>query len=361
MQRIGPITSPADTLAATTVAVEAAPALRAYLAALSRSGRSKLRARLTARGYSPEQVEAIIPRVESGRPANDPTGTFEGLSTPVMSAIADALGVPSIPLGLEAWDDPATASAAADAIMGHYANPTSATVSLTLLRNGLKALGAAEAVWRATLRPGITRFHNQRNEARREERVQEGLSVPDVFRRIADLRGRVEGYLTQGAAFHPAGQSAADLLVALSARPGEAETLTVGERGGVTGVLKKRGVDGTYNLVSALGADVASQFLTLWKAAPLAARTKAMRDLSALVGTWGIQRWDLRAIGAGLSTAAAIAGDAANPVVIEDVRRATLRLAVPNRREAVDHYACFDKSCAVNDPMTQLCASLSEL
>jgi hypothetical protein len=357
MQRIGPIVKPSNTLEETVERVAQAPALRAYLAALTRSGRSKLRGRLQDRGYSQEQVEAIIPSSKGGRPAKAPAGTFEGLSEPVRSAIADALGMNAFPTEFLDWNDEETASAAADAVVDHYDNPTTITTKLTMLRNGLKALGVPEAVWRATLRPDITRVHNERGEARRAERAAEGLQVPEPFRRIADLRARVEALIDRpGEVGYPDGQAAADLLVVLSARPGEAETLTIGERGGVRGALKKRGVERAYNLVSALGPDTARRFLALWQATPLPARTRAMRDLGALVRAWGIQKRDLRAIGAALAERAAVlAGAVANPAQGRDVQRAALRHAEPARREAVDHYA------RVNDPVARLCAQLAEL
>jgi len=356
MQRIGPITKPADSLDETARKVANAPALQAYLHGLSRSGRSKLRSRLLTRGYAPEQVAVIIPQATGGRPrVAAREGPFEALSGPVKSAIADALGLEAFPTAFEDWNDAETASVAADAVVGHYDSPSSAATKLTLLRNGLKALGIPEAVWRATLRPDITRAHNARNAERRAERAAEGLTVPAPFQRITDLRDRVEGYLA-AAATAPDGQAAADLLVVLSARPGEAETLTIGERGGVRGALKKRGVERTYNIVSALGPDTAADLLGLWQRTPLRARTAAMNQLSALVRAWGIQKRDLRAIGAHLAERAAVlAGAVANPVEGRDVQRAALRHAEPARREAVDHYA------RVNDPVAQLCAELAEL
>ena len=359
MQRIGPITKPADSLDETARKVANAPALQAYLHGLSRSGRSKLRSRLLTRGYTPEQVAVIVPQAAGGRPrVAAREGPFEALSGPVKSAIADALGLEAFPTAFEDWNDAETASVAADAVVGHYDSPSSAATKLTLLRNGLKALGIPEAVWRATLRPEITTAHNVRSAERRAERAAEGLTVPAPFQRITDLRDRVEGYLAavpQADRF-PDGQAAADLLVVLSARPGEAETLTIGERGGVRGALKKRGVEHTYNIVSALGPDTAADLLGLWQRTPLRARTAAMNQLSALVRAWGIQKRDLRAIGAHLAERAAVlAGAVANPVEGRDVQRAALRHAEPARREAVDHYA------RVNDPVAQLCAELAEL
>ena len=74
------------------------------------------------------------------------------------------------------------------------------------------------------------------------------------------------------------------------------------------------------------------------------------------MSSWGIQRRDLRAIGAHLAVRGVIlAGNAYNTVQVDDARRAALRHAGPNIRPAVDRYA------RVVDPIAQLSAQLAEL
>jgi hypothetical protein len=104
------------------------------------------------------------------------------------------------------------------------------------LRAGLKRLGVSDAVVRATYRPEITTQANALAEAGRAERCAKGLNVPSQSLRIADLSERVAGYL-RGGALPPTGQALADLMVALSARPGEVKTLTVVPGGKVVGAL----------------------------------------------------------------------------------------------------------------------------
>lgn len=356
MQRIQPWANLADSPEDLQREALARPAYQNYYRQMSRAGRSKFRARLKADGFDADQVRALAPMGEPGRPAQDRLPVeFAGLSRPVKGSIADALGLAEFPLTAEDWGSAETASEAADAIARHYENPTSAATALTHLRNGLKSLGVPEEVVVATYRPDITQAHNERAEARREERAAEGLNIPPPFARIADLRARVEEYLLAGPEWVPDGQAAADFLVALSARPGEASSLGLGTRGGVVGVLKKRGVEASYNLVSAIGEETARAFLAAWKRASAAHRREAMRLLGALVADWGIQRRDLRAIGSHLAVRAGVlAGDIQNAVGARDAQQAALRhAAVP--RAAVDHYA------RVNDPVAQLCAQLAEL
>lgn len=350
---------PLDTPEAIARAMAAYPEYSEYYRRISRAGRSKLRARLRTDGFNDAQIEVLAPMDKPGRPARGPrVDPFAGLSRPAKTVVAEALGLDEFPEALDDWGADDTAAVAADALVEYYTNPTSAAVALTALRNGLKALGAPQEVIASTFRAGVTEAHNARMEVRRAERAAEGLNIPGPYQRIADLRARVATYLAAGPRWIPDGQAAADLLVALSARPGEADTLDLGARGGVVGVLKKRGTDQTYNLVSALGLETAQALLAAWKRSSATHRRAAMADLGHLVTGWAIQRRDLRAIGSHLAARAAVlAGDARNAVEVRDVQQAALRHApaAPGRRAAVDHYA------RVNDDVAQLCAQLAEL
>jgi hypothetical protein len=356
MNRLLAWASTADSVEELARELATRPAFTAYYREMSRAGRCKLRTRLREAGFDDDQVKVLAPMGESGRPLNSRSrGPFEGLSLPVQGTIADALGLEKFPEAAEEWSDPETAHRAASAIVLHYTNPTSATAALTHLRNGLKALLLPQEVVAATYRPRVTEAHNIRAEVRREGRAAEGLHVPPPFIRIADLRARIQGYLQAGPAWVPDGQAAADFLVAFSARPGEASTLDLGERGGVVGALKKRGAEASYNIVSAIGEEMAQALLAAWKRASAKDRRVAMRDLGALTKTWGVQRRDMRAIGSHLAVrAGVIAGDVSTTVGARDVQQAALRHA-PVRRAAVDNYA------RVVDPLAQLGARLAEL
>ena len=260
---------------------------------------------------------------------------------------------------------PQNAAIAASAIVEKYPNPTTATLNLGKFRKVLGLIYAPlpvpASVIAATLRPDITVEHNRRNEAARAERVARGIEVPQPFERLADIRERVERFVAAPA---PTAQTAADLMVAFAARPGEASSIDIGERGGVRGVtvtaLKKRDKAGApmYAVAGALGEPLAVRFVEAWKASPVKARTKAMRTLPDLCRTWGLQVRDLRALGATLAVRAdVLAGRVQNDGQARDAHRSALRHEppAPGARPAAEHYA------RVNDPVALLCAQLAEL
>jgi hypothetical protein len=344
----------------TTTATEAAEALAAdekwaqIMGGLDQPRRCKLRKQI-AQEFSEEVASVLLPMRKVGRPVVY-VGPWSSLSGPVRAAIdaAKILRVPLTETGAEDWT-PEAVSAAADVIANHYSrSPSSGAMGISWLRSGLIAIGVAPEAIRASARPELTRAHNLKIQAARSERVAEGFEAPPEFMRVADLTERVRKYLA--ADDPPDGQTAADLLVALSARPGEAETLVIGEHGGVRGSLKKRGAESEMPLVSSLGYDLAVSFLGKWKAASSQDRRRAMRDLSALVRKWGIQKRDLRAVGAMLAIRSAqLAGAVENQGQAREVHRTALRHAEPAAAAAQDHYA------RVNDPTSVVCAKVSEL
>jgi hypothetical protein len=344
------------------------PSVGAYFEGLSKPSRSKARGRLAAAGYSAEVVDVLAPLRNGPRaPPASEASAWGLLGGPARQAVADALGVADpgrLPEAPEYWT-PAAASRAADAIAAHYANPTSAALNLTALRRVLRVVFAAagaipEPVRAATLRPDNTTAHNERNDAARAERVARGIEVPPPFERIGDLRARVEAFIAGG---DLTAQTAADLLVALSARPGEATRIAVGDRGGVRGVtvaaLKKRDPHGLpiFAVAGALGEPLAVRFVDAWQARGIKPRADALRALPALARGWGLQARDLRALGAMLAVRAeALAGNVANDGQARDAHRAALRHEEPGRhRPAAESYA------RVNDPVARLCAQIAEL
>lgn len=332
------------------------PATAAYLDGMLPQNQSRLRKALLAHGYPDSVVVTLVPPTRA-RPRDAPEGPWSLLTAPVRDSIAEALKVGALSTSPTAWT-PAKAHIAADVITAHYDNIASQTLGLSSLRSALRAVfapkDAPQEVIAATLRPDITIARNKKAEEAREARAGAGISLPGPYRTIEALVGRVRDYIAS--CDDPTAQTAADFLVAFSARPGEAQTLELGARGSVTGMLKKRGNNDTMPLVSALGRGMAEQFITRWKAEPITARAKAMRDLPALVREWGLQQRDLRAVGANLAVrAAALSGGAINAVQARDVERAALRHAAPARRAAADHYA------RVNDPSVTLSALIAEI
>lgn len=346
MQRVRDVVDCQASVTDAETSLENAPALRVYLDRLPASGRSRLRSRMRSHLYPEPLIYLVVPLHKQGKVAcpDRLTCVFAGIPGPARTAIANSFGLEQFPLTRAEWtcesveDTKRRASLAADALLDHYSNVASAAVKLTALRGALRALGFPEAIWAETLRPNITRAHNERNEARRCERVAAGIEIPEPYKCIRDLRERVIGYLAADR-FYPDGLAAGDLLVTLSARPGEAESLIIGEHGGVRGILKKRGVDAAFNIVSALGGDLARAFLELWRGTKADQRRCALKELTTIAHGWGLQRRDLRAIGAHLAgRAAAEAGEALNQGAIREVKRAALRHAERAQRDALDHY-----------------------
>ena len=237
--------------------------------------------------------------------------------------------------------------------MGKYKNPNTFCNALTNFRYTLKALNVSPEALKASERKDIWASRNATLNARKIVADETPLVVPSPFATVAALTRRVNGYLAYPDGWCN-GQAAADFLVALSARPGEVETLELGEFGGVTGVLKKRDKANAYNLVSAIGTETAEKFLSLWKSTDIGTRRAAMRQLDPLVQGWGMRRKDLRKIGAHLAVRVAArdgcvrtAGDA------RLVRQAALRH--DPFQAPVDYYT------GVVDPVARLTALMSEL
>jgi len=161
----------------------------------------------------------------------------------------------------------------------------------------------------------------------------------------------------------PDAQTAADIMVALTARPGEVASIDVGERGGIRGAtivaLKKRYADNepVFAVAGALGIPLTVRFVDAWSHSTVRSRNAALRGLPALCASWGLQKRDLRALGASLAVRAEVlAGNVGNDGQARDAHRAALRHGDPGRhRPAAENYA------RVNDPTAQLCAQLAEL
>lgn len=333
MQTVVQHIPPTAPLAAATAILAEHPEVRSYYDAMPRALKSRTRSGLMNLGYARDVVEAVIPLNAPGKQKYK--GVFDLLSTPGRNAIVAALGPPGGDIALIEWT-PETASLAADTLIAKYeTNVVSAVCALKGFRHGLYKLlqldpavpAKQQPIIAATLRPELTKRANAIGAESTRQRGETGITVPEPYERISALVERVQAFVAGGAC---TGQTAADLLVSLSARPGEAETLEIGDRGAVKGVLKKGNLEEQFNLVSALGEQLARQFLELWRARPIAERRRAMKELHPLVAIWGLQRRDLRAVGAALAVRASIlAGGAATVQTARTVHRAALRHAEP--------------------------------
>jgi hypothetical protein len=342
------------------------PAVAKYFEAMSRSSKTRTRQRLTAAGYPETVVDIVLPPVGAGAPIQAPVA--EGspwllVSGPARRAIMDALEIEELPSDATYWTA-AVANRAANAIASrHPENDSTASMYLGRLRGALALVYAPaklpDDVRNATLRPDITRARNLKGAERLAVRIEAGVEVPEPFKRIADLRARVLAFVSGETP--PSGQTLADLLTAFAARPGEADKLELGERGGVkgitAGVLKKRGADGkaVYPLISALGDGLAGRLLTAWKGIAARDRIAAKKELNILTRGWGIVPRDLRAIGAALAVRAEVLEDHGNNA---GQQREALRGALrhePSPAQAREYYE------RVNDPLAKFYAKFAEL
>jgi hypothetical protein len=359
MQRIAPLLYTGASAQEARNVLAANPDLVAYLTGLKSSHRSLYRAKLS-KVYDQGVVDVLIPlRAKGGARQVKYTGPWELLSAPARTVVAAATGLESLERSVAADWDEKTVTTAADALVQYYLGPdkegsaSSVAMALRGLRAGLATLDVDPEISRASRREDITALHNQKIAKSREERVAAGIEVPAPYARIGDLINRVKAFIATPTSM--SAQTAADFLVALSARPGELETLTLGPRGAVKGVLKKRGdPSASFNIVSSIGQDLASDFVAAWQKASPPLRHAAVLGLERLVTSWGLQRRDLRAIGAHLAVKAEVlAGRATNSGQERKIHADALRHKAAPR--AQDHYE------RVNDPLAQLCVQLGEL
>lgn len=336
-----------------TAALAADPAWKTVLDSYVGPRRANLRKAVRDQ-YSVEVADALLPHRPKGR---HPTvaGIWTGLSDKTREAINNS-GVLPKPLSvMEATDWTADrVNRVTEVIEQRYMNATTLAMALTALRGGLAIQGVPAEISSASARPEVTRAHNAKIQESRDKRIAVGINIPEAYHTIRGLVDRIDAFIA--GAEPPAAQTAADFLVALCARPGEAETLTIGDRGGVKGALKKRTTDAEMPLLSAVGRDRAERLIVRWNEFPQRARAAAIAGLAPLVAQWGLERRDLRAIGAFLSTrAAALDGTAVNAGQTREVHRAALRHEPAAAAAAQDHYL------RVNDPTTKVCAMLAEL
>jgi len=362
------------------------PEIAAKLGKIGINQKSTTKARMTV-VWGSEIAETFLPTARrAGRPnKEEEKSVWHPLAAALLNDIAAKLEE-KLPLSedFEFWTTE-KASLASNVIHERYTNEHSAVVNATKFRNILRSFGVDDSVLNATKRPDVTEAHNAKNDVRQEERQKEGINIPDEFKNIADLIARAEVFIAEAPSKRPTSMNAADFMVIMTARPKEAEeAFRPGPNGGVIGALKKRGDADEYPIVSAIGPELAFQYLVSWRARDHFAIKAAMNALTERVKKWGIKRPDLRAIGAELAVRTAAENEeAVNSGQMRVVRDMALKHGNPKdvlntefellehellepesktakivkkktaRKAAQDHYT------RVNDPTIRICAKLS--
>jgi len=212
--------------------------------------------------------------------------------------IAEELGVGQLP-GAAGWWTASRASKAADTICDVYPNVSTCSTALSALRAFLRKLGASDEAVAATARPELTRKRNQLSEERLKVKTEEGVQIPDQYKDTTDLRARINVFLRAPAA---TASSLADFLVTFSARKNEALTLKLVNHQ-LSGVLKKRGKEELFDIVSCMPIDLCERFLTAWNKLSLDDRQAAIRALDRTCKRdYGCKVQGLREVGAYLAS-----------------------------------------------------------
>jgi hypothetical protein len=331
------------------------PTLMQKFALIGGSAKTVARGKLMAKSFCIGVIDLLLPLQKIGRKAY--TGRFALLCKPGRDILETIVG----DLANTIWTSE-NASKCADALVEHYkSNVSSAAITLKNFRNGLfqelniEPNDKTNEVIASTYRTEITKAHNALAAPRLAERAAEGIQVPECYKVINDLKMRAIAFIKEPVA---TAQAAADLLVILSARPGESETLNVGNFGHVTGCLKKRDTDMNkqYALVSVIGVETASSYLTAWKELDGTDRRKAMKELPKLASSWNLQSRDLRAIGASMAVLhETLEGNILNITQARTVHAEALRHEPAVQVAAQVHYE------RVNNPLEQMYAQISQL
>lgn len=189
----------------------------------------------------------------------------------------------------------------ADALVAYYGSATnSGLMALTKFRKALRELDVSSRILRASKKAVMTAEHNSAQEFRRAVRVAIA-NTPQQYESICILKKRI---IVDPSTLSV--ETAADVHVVFSARPGEVDKIFLGSNGAVKGVLKKGG-EAEYEIVSAIGGQLARRFLTTYRDQPQALRSVAIRELARYVKEiLGLDTvGDLRKIGAALAVRAA--------------------------------------------------------
>jgi hypothetical protein len=313
--------------------------------------RANARKSLVRLGWSVASTDMLIEKKALGRPKVAATdgdlSKWAALGAPLIAALGGEVELPSDPA---AWVAD-KCRAIAGMIVDYYDNPHSRSFALNKFHASLRSIGVEPDVADAALRPDVTAEHNRLSAVAQSERIASGIGLPAEYKSLEAVRERVRRFIASDE--KPTGQTAADFLVCLAARPGEAETLDIGPGGGLVGALKKKPVPGKeapeFPIVSLLATADAVALVQKWRNTPVADRRTATMDLVRLTSGWGIQRRDLRAIGAQLAVLTAEPATAAEGRVIAEkaLRHATSRPA------AVDYYMRV-KTEDLNDVKTHL-------
>jgi hypothetical protein len=314
--------------------------------------RTSARNKLADSGFTPEQIKELVPR-------RNACSRVPGLTPDDIACM--------IPYNPPTFDHrPENARAAADALVRRHKSVHTQSNKLSHLRNWIKACpyidtshrqAPGQAVIEATFRPEITTAKNNESHRRLLERAAEGLEIPEPWA-ASDGQTGVQKFCERVCAWdaEPAESlredplALADVIVGLSARPGEMSCLRLHmdpahepPRYYCSGVLKKRSAEAADRmwplLTGARGCQ--AQLADLYQEYRAQPAAEQHRQLEAtrywLDQEYGLPLKQLRVIGSELAVEAS---GARTDTARQLARRTALRHEAPQREAASMHYGC---------------------
>lgn len=245
------------------------------------------------------------------------------------------------------WWTPQRASKAADVVTGTYTNMHTQVYYLSKLRTYLKSVNASPETIQATKRRDITIARNAGAPERLKAKTDKGIEVPEAFKSVERLCERIEAFIAKPEA---TAEALADFLVTFSARKHEALSLRLkGDK--LTGALKQRGVDDSFDIVSAVPVELCKRFITAWGTLAPEDIQRAIRRLDrSCQKVYGCSVRNLREVGAFLASRQ---GD--NEGSKLDTMKRALRHKRTNMTATVEHYQ------AVRDPNSDIMKALADV
>jgi len=314
--------------------------------------RTAARNKLVDSGFTPEQIKELVPR-------RNACTRVPGLTPADLACM--------IPYSPPTFDHkPENARAAASALVSRHKSVHTQANKLSHLRNWIKACpyidtttrqSPGQAVIEATFRPEITTAKNAKSHARLEERAKEGFDIPEPWT-ASDGQTAVQKYCERIKAWDADPQEAlredplalADVIVGLSARPGEMCCLTVHvdperepPRYYVSNVLKKRTAAAAGKMWPLLSGarGCLAELVDLYTAYRAQSEDEQHRQLEAtrywLDAEYGLTLKQLRVVGSELAVeATGTSTDSGRQLA----RRTALRHEAPRFEAASMHYGC---------------------
>jgi hypothetical protein len=312
--------------------------------------RTSARNKLADAGFTADQIKELVPR-------RNACSRVPGL-TPDDIACMIRYSPPTFE------HKPENARAAADALVRRHKSVHTQANKLSHLRNWIKACpyidtstreSPGQAVIAATFRPEITTAKNNDCHRRLLERAEEGMEIPEPWTAtdgqtaVQKLCERIRGWDAEPEeSLREDPLALADVMVGLSARPGEMSCLRLHvdpehepPRYYCSGVLKKRtqeAADKMWPLLTGVRGCQA-QLVDLFQAYRSQPEDEQSRQLEAtrywLDTEYGLSLKQLRVIGSELAVEAS---GARTDTARQLARRTALRHEAPQREAAAMHY-----------------------